>query len=376
MTRVRGLARRIAHGTFARMLLPRLLALGLASLLSACANTPPSSAPPGSYLCVLDKDAATLRLVEPNSGHLKDSVSTGNGPHECAVSPDGELVVVCNYGDGRRAGNTLSVYRFSERRITDTIDLAPHARPHGIAFVSNRNVLVTSETSQAVLEVDLTRGRVVRTLATGAETSHMLALTPDKRRAFTANLRANSISALDLEKGELIGTVPTGNQPEGLDVSPDGREVWVGHNADDKLVVLDARTLATLGEVPCGKLPIRVKCTPDGKYVLVSCARSGELAIVDRAARREVARVSLPARSASDPKASPDAEALNPVPVGIAVETRSRYAYVSLTAADQVAVIDLERRAVVRTFATGAGPDGLAWLWRRGVPSFLGDRDG
>lgn len=356
------------------MPLPRFSAFLCATIVSACASTNPSSAPPGSYLCVLDKGAATLRIIEPNSGHLKDSVSTGNGPHECAVSPDDELVVVCNYGD-QTPGNTLSVYRFSERRISDTIDLSPHQKPHGIAFLSNRRVLVTSETSQAVLEVDITRGRIVRTIETGAKASHMLAIGLDGTRAFTANIASGSVSAIDLEKGVLVGTVATGNQPEGIDVSPDGREVWVGHNGDQKLVVLDARTLAIQAEVPCGKLPIRVKCTWDGKYVLVSCALSGELAIIDRAARKEIARVALPKRASADPHAPLGADPFNPVPIGIAVETKSRYAYVSLAAADQVAVIDLEKRAVVRTFATGAGPDGLAWMWRRNAPGFLGERE-
>ena len=354
------------------MPIPRLSAVLCVSIVSACA-TQPSSAPPGSYLCVLDKGAATLRIVEPNSGHLKDSVSTGNGPHECAVSPDEELVVACNYGDGQSAGNTLTVYRFDERRVIATIDLAPHGRPHGIAFLSNRRVLVTSETSQAVLEVDVTFNRIVRTIETGAQGSHMLVITPDRTRAFTANVHSGTVSALDLEKGTRIATVPTGVQPEGIDVSPDGKEIWVGHNGDNKLVVLDAHTLAKLGELACGPVPIRVKCTWDGKYVLVSCAHSGELAIVDRAARKELARVALPHRAVTDPNAPPDAVASNPVPVGIAVESKNRYAYVALSAADLVAVIDLEKRAVVRTFATGAGPDGLAWMWRRNAPSFLGD---
>jgi DNA-binding beta-propeller fold protein YncE len=175
-----------------------------------------------------------------------------------------------------------------------------------IEFLSNRTVLVTSETSHAVIEVNLISEKVVRVMDTGADTSHMLSATPDKTRVFTANIRSGSISAIDLEKGQLIRCVPTGAEPEAIDVSPDGREVWVGHNAANKLVVLDAHSLEVVAEMPTGELPIRLKCTVDGQWVLVSCARSGEVMLIDRAARKELARIPcratrppIPRRSAS-----------------------------------------------------------------------------
>jgi len=344
---------------------PLLLSL---AFLAACASTDrPSSAPPGSYLAVLDKTDATLRLIEPNSGTLKDLVSTGNGPHECAIAPDGEILVVCNYGD-QQPGHTLTVWDLSERRVRATIDLSPHQRPHGIQFLSRRRALVTSETSRAVLEVDLARERVVRALDTGADTSHMLAIARDGDRVFTANIRSGTVSVIDLASGGLVASIPTGAQPEAIAVSPDGREVWVGHNQDEKLVVLDAHSLDILAELPCGRLPIRLAFTPDGSTVLVSCALSGEIAVIDRAARRETARIALPPRSTPDGTGD-----TNPLPIGIVVETKGRYAYVSLSAADRVAVIDLEQRAVVRTFETGRTPDGIAWIWRRKPYGFLGE---
>lgn len=323
---------------------------------------------------MLDKSDAVLRVIEPNSGTLKDSFPTGRGPHECASSPDGELLVVCNYGD-QQAGSTLSVFDLRERRLRDTIDLSPHQRPHGIAFSSERRVLVTSETSKAVLEVDLVRNRVVRTLDTGAAGSHMLALTRDGKRVFTANVHTGSVSAIDVESGQLVRTVSTGVQPEAIDVTPDGEEVWVGHNGDQKLVVLDARTLEKLAEVPCAKLPIRLTCTRDGKHVLVSCALSNEVAVFDRKERREIARIELPRRAEpAEGGLPPDVDPHVAVPVGILVEPQNRFAYVALNAADQVAVIDLERRSVVRTFATGRQPDGMSWISRREPFEFLGER--
>jgi YVTN family beta-propeller protein len=319
-----------------------------------------SSARPGNHLLVLNKGEATLAVIEPNSGATTRRAATGVGPHELAVSADGRYAVVADYGE-QTPGHTLTVYDMELERVTATIDLAPHTRPHGIAFLDQRStVLVTSETSKALLEVDLRGRKVVRVIPTGGDVSHMLALSPDRKRAYTSNMLSGTVSAIDLESGELVRSVPTGARPEAIAVSPDGREVWVGHNESNDLAILDARTLEELGRVACGPRPIRVEITPDGEHVLVSTLDSGELAVLDRRSRLEIARIAL----------APDADAgLNPAPVGIEIEPRGRFAYVALAGADRIAVVDLETWELRGHYATGKHPDGMAWS---SVPRFPG----
>ena len=344
--------------------------LCLATLvLSSCTGPRVASVAPGSYLVVLDKGDATLRMIEPNSAHVRDLAPTGNGPHEGAASPDGTLVVVCDYGD-RTPGHTLTLFDPLARHVTTTIALSPHTRPHGIAFLDQRStVLVTSETSKALLEVDVLARKVVRVIPTEAETTHMLAVTPDRSRVFTANMRSDSVSVIDLASGKLLQQIPTGRQPEAIAVSPDGREVWVGHNGDDKIVVLDARTLEKKAEFACAKTPIRIAFVPDGRLALVSCANSGDLAVFDAATRTETRRIALPrlasAAHAAQPAVGGDEAAGNPLPVGVLCEPDGDYAFVACTAADQVVVIDLAKMEVKSVIPTGRQPDGMTWLYKR-----------
>lgn len=338
-------------------------------LLASCNSSRIASAPPGSYLVVLDKADATLRMIEPNSAHVRDMVPTGTGPHEGAAAPDGSLVVVCDYGD-RTPGHTLTVFDPFARHVTATIDLSPHTRPHGIAFLDQRStVLVTSETSKALLMVDVRSRKVTRVIPTEAETSHMLALTPDHARVFTANMRSNSVSAIDLASGKVVKVIETGNQPEAIAVSPDGSEVWVGHNQDNKIVVLDAHTLEKKTEFACGAVPIRITFVPNGRLALVSCAESGELAVIEAAGKREWKRIALP-KNALTPEqlqgpAEEQAGAANPVPVGVLCDPDGKYAYVACTGANLVAVIDLATLELKGTIPTGKQPDGMTWLYNR-----------
>ena len=332
------------------------LLLTLAALaLGSCASDAIVPSRPGNYLVVVNHGEDSLSVIEPNSGHTRDVGPTGSAPREAAASRDGRWVVVGGSGDA-----TLTVYDLAERRRSTTIDLAPHARPHGIAFLDNRStVLVTSEASDSVLVVGLDSRRVERAIPSGGAGPHGLALSPDRRVAYTANL-SGSVSAYDLAQGELLRTAAVGVRLESIAASPDGRELWVVDVGHGRLVALDARTLERLAEVPCAGRPARAAPTADGAHVLVTARDPGELVVVDALARREVRRVALgPIAGAS---------AAGPAPVGLLVEPRGRYAFVALTAVDRVAVVDLSTWELAGRFETGDQPAGMAWayLWDPG----------
>src|SRR6267378_4152925 len=60
-------------------------------------------------LLILNKSDATLQFVDASSFETLGTVGTGEGPHEVAVSDDGKIAVVANYGTGPNPGTTLSV---------------------------------------------------------------------------------------------------------------------------------------------------------------------------------------------------------------------------------------------------------------------------
>jgi hypothetical protein len=161
--------------------------------------------------------------------------------------------------------------------------------------------------------------------------------------------------------------VEVGGQVEGLDVGPDGR-IWVGVNDGARVVVIDPRTLAIVATVQDLPVPIRVRVTPDGKTAVVSCLASGEVALIDTATLAVVARVPLekldPAPAGTPEGWTPG----SPMPVGIAIDLQSQYAFVSLAATDRVAVIDLAERRVRGHYEGLPGPDGLCWTFHRGDP--------
>jgi YVTN family beta-propeller protein len=301
---------------------------------------------PRPALLVLSKAEATLAVVDPATLQVVARVPTGEGPHEVAVSADRKLAFVSNYG-GSQPGSTLSVIEIATAKELRRVDLGALRRPHGIVVVDG-SVYFTAEVNRAIARYDPVANRVDRTVETGQVGTHMLVVTPDRKRLYTANIGSNTVSAIDLTTAQdppTVTQIAVGKAPEGIAISPDGREVWVGHNEDGGVSIIDTATNRVKETIQVGGMPIRLQFTPDGKRVLVSNPRGGELVVLDAATRKAIKRLPV-----------------GQTPVGIVVTPDGKRAFVATTAANRVAVIDLETLALTGTIAAGANPDGMAWV--------------
>jgi len=316
----------------------------------------------GSTLVVANKTDNTVDLLDLSTGQSVATLPTGYRPHEVAVSPDGTLAVVSNYGDRDQPGSSLTVIDLEQAKVVSTVDLGKHTRPHGLAWISSTQLAVTTEGSKHLLVVSPRSGRIDKEIKTGQKVSHMVAVTPDGKRAFVANIGSGSVTAIDLATGTKLRDIATGEGAEGIAVTPDGREVWVGNREADTLTILDPQTLEIRAEVPCRGFPIRVAPTPDGKKMLVSAAESGEVVVIDTKQRQEIFRRQLDLSTAADASTRlfGDRFGGSPVPVGLVVAPDGSSAWVAATQADAVVVIATAGLRVLGVLEAGKEPDGMA----------------
>lgn len=313
-------------------------------------------------LLVVRKSDDAVDFVDPGSGMRLASVTVGHAPHEISVSPDGHRAAVSNYGTRERPGTTLSILDLREPRELRRIELAPHARPHGVAWFAPDRVAVTTEGSRHLLVVDPDDGRIVTAVETGQEVSHMVAVSRDGRRAYVTSIGSGTTSAVDLAVGRKLGDIATGAGSEALALAPDGRELWVGARADGHLVIVDTERLAVTARLPLSGIPIRIAMTPDGNTVLVTCAGAGELVAFDVEGRGERARrkVDVPLAPGAEQRPFARIAPGSALPVGLLVSADGRSAYVAATMGDRVVQYDATTLAPLRDIAVGGEPDGLA----------------
>jgi DNA-binding beta-propeller fold protein YncE len=299
-------------------------------------------------LVVTNKGAASASIIDIASGTILATLPTGNGPHEVAITSDGALAIVTDYG-GQPGGNTLTVIDVPGMGVARTIDLGQYTRPHGIAVLSGDSlVAVTSESTRNVVIVNVRVGAVRRAIPTESAGSHMVAVTRDGSRFYTGDIGANTVSELDPQTGRRTRGWSVPAQPEAVNVTPDGSEVWVGSNAEGKVSVVNPQT----GEIRTAAeevgWPYRILFTPDQRTVLLPDLRREELRFIDRASLRELGRMSFSGAA----------------PQGITLTPDGRYAFQSLSQQQRVAVIDVAERRVLGHLPTGTAPDGVVYTAR------------
>ena len=312
-------------------------------------------------LAVANKAEATVSLIDLDTGDVVATLPTGEGPHEIGISPDGRFAIVTNYGTRQGDGNSLTLIDIPAASVLKTIDLGDYRRPHGVGWLDNRSAAVTVESNKALIVVDVDREKVTQSIGTDQEVSHMVALDPDRGRAYTANIGSGSITVLDLGKGVREINIATGDGAEGIAVSASGEHIWVTNRAADTITILDAGTLEPAGEIVSEGFPIRATATSRGQ-VLVTRARAGDLAIYDAATFDEIRVVSFDIESMDvEERLFGDRFGDSSVPIGVIVDGSGETAWVAHANADIITEIDLASGAVTRMLRAGREPDGMGF---------------
>jgi YVTN family beta-propeller protein len=330
----------------------RISIVALVAFASACNGTAPVQVEqqprPDSVLeVVVANQGSRSASVLDDPGITMRHVSVGEGPHEAAVSPNGRIAVVTIYG-AQTPGNRLSVIDLVGDTVVRTIDLGTYTRPHGAVFLagSSDRVAVTSESTQNVVLVNVATGTIEGAVPTQARASHMVAVTADGARGFTANVIDHTVSELDLVNRRFVRSFAVPNQPEGIAVTPDGREVWVGSNATGAVTVIATQT-GTVAHTFSGIVfPYRLTASPDGKLMAIVDGQGGKLHIADVAQHRIIGAVDLTQ------------------PRGVAFSPDSRTAYVT-QGGGSLAIIDVAGLQVTRSIPVQISPDGVGVGMRR-----------
>lgn len=323
------------------------------ALLAGCMSSPgPDDSGVGdAAVFVANKRGNTLTKIDFATGEKVIEVPSCRNPHELAVSPDGLHVALACY-----AGTTVAVFDTATLATVTAIDLGENARPHGIEWHANGSIYVTAEGRKSIFRIVDPLGDKPDKLefATGQAGSHMLAVSPDGRHAWTTDLGAGTVTAIDLVTRRAPRSVRVGEEPEGIDLSPDGKSLWVSARKSDAAIELDPVTLAVRRQVATGRFPLRLAIRPQGDVAITSNLADGSLSVIDLATGsvRQAITVSGPA------------EAEQRQQVTIVWSDDGRRIYAAETGTDTIAEVDYAGGTVTRRFTTGEGGDGLAVLSR------------
>jgi YVTN family beta-propeller protein len=316
-----------------------------------------SSAGSGTLVVANMRDN-TASIIDIASRKTIATLPTGQGPHEVAVSHDGRWAVVSNYGVRGAPGNTLTVIDVIKAIVARTIDLGIHQRPHSSAFLpGDQTLVVTSEASKALVIINFASGQVEAAIPTNGLGSHMVALSADGKRAWTANIGDGTVSELDVAGRTYVTTIPAVTRNEGIAVTPDGSQVWVGSNVAKTVSVVDTKTRTITKTYSGYGFPYRLAVTPDGRTAVVADPELSKVHFFDVASLTELGVLDVPPDSVEATAEFPGQAA----PEGLIISRDGKNVYVALQGASRVAEIDIASRRITGRMITGAAPDGIGY---------------
>jgi YVTN family beta-propeller protein len=295
-------------------------------------------------LIVANKHSNTLCYVDPETYKILDTIPTGPNPHEIVITPDGRWAYLSNYAP---PGNTISLIDLPGRKHVKQIPTGRATRIHGAAIAPDgKFAYFTAGQTGLVVEVDTSTQSVTRTIPTEGKISHMVLVSPDGRRLYTANIESEDVSVIDRATGRVITKIPCGKGVEGIAFTPDGKQLWAANQTGGTMTIIDAASDRAVETFPCGEMPVRIRFTRDGRLALVPCwSEKGVVIVIDTATRKELMRIPV-GRFA----------------IGIELSPDGRKAFVGCEHDDGIHVIDLAKLAVEAVIKTGNGPDPMM-LW-------------
>ncbi|MCE7991758.1 MAG: YncE family protein [Roseivirga sp.] len=328
---------------------------GLFTLVFSCLLTLSGQATEPGTLVVLNKGDHTASILNAEDGELIATIATGIAPHEVAISPDGKMAAVGNYGDRQSAGNSISIIDLTQLKVVKTISLGEYTRPHGIRFLTPDVLIATAEAQQKIIKVSIKEEKVIAVISTTQRASHMVVLDKQQQMAYTANIVEGTVSKLNLKLNKLEKIFSATAGIEGIGISPDGTEVWVANRNNNEVLVMDAASGEITNKMPSPELPFRVEFSPDGGTVVVPNAVSGDLSVFNATTKELTGTIKISGTEWNGDTIQ------NPQPVGLIVGAAGKNVYVNCQGIGQVVSINLESMEIEGLFKAGNGPDGIGF---------------
>jgi YVTN family beta-propeller protein len=302
-------------------------------------------------LLVAQKGDRSLAIVDPVAGKVLASVpENGNTGHEVTASPDGRYAYVPIYGNsgvGKPGtdGTNMVIIDLAARKIVGNVDFGHGVRPHDPVIGPKDGLLyVTTELDQSVTIIDPKTFKIIGAIPTGQAESHMLVISRDGRRGYTANVGPGTVSVLDMRARKTLQVIKVSGDTQRISISPDDRWVFTADQTTPRMAVIDTATNTVHAWIPMAGVGYGSASTPDGKWLLVALPDVNKVAVIDLTTMKVARNVDVAA-----------------YPQAIVVNPDNKTAYVSCMHADKVSEIDISTGKETREFATGKQTDGLAW---------------
>jgi YVTN family beta-propeller protein len=164
-------------------------------------------------------------------------------------------------------------------------------------------------------------------------------------RAYATNEGAGTISVIDIATDTVASTIDTGGKPRGLAVCKGSKKLYVTEQTKAQLWVIDPVKAVIEQRVQLGESPEAVYCSPNGDWLGIANEGANSISFIHTQRLKVEFEIPVHGKNPEHGVFSPDGKLM----------------LVSAEEADQVDVLDIEKRKQVGSIKVGERPRGIAF---------------
>ena len=181
------------------------------------------------------------RLWLDRAGQVVEKVvefKSGHHPKGLRFTPDGEEIWASFLG----GPPSTAGYDARTGEELHELTLGKHGAVEVIYSLDGERVYASQMETASVYEIDRDSGALLRTLATKATWSKVMALSPEGDRLYVSNWVSSDITEFDLETGEVLRELDTIDTPRGMWMDPAGEWLYVVGFGDGRMQRVEVAT--------------------------------------------------------------------------------------------------------------------------------------
>jgi DNA-binding beta-propeller fold protein YncE len=230
----------------------------------------------------------SLTPIDPRTGKPGKRVSVAD-PYNLYFTPDGSYGIVVAERLKRLD------FRFAHTmRLHNSLAVPTCAGVDHMDFTANgRYLLASCEFSGRMIEVDVRRERVLRTIGLrGGAMPQDVKLSPDGRTFYVADMASNGVWLIDARRFRKTGFVSTGLGAHGLYASRDSRYLYISNRGEGSVSVLSFRKRKVVRKWHIkGGSPDMGGVSADGRVLWLSGRYDAEVYAISTRSGRLLARI-------------------------------------------------------------------------------------
>lgn len=223
-------------------------------------------------LYVINTGSSSVSVIDPTTNQVIATIPVNDRPTGGVYNPESETILIGNKGNST-VENTMTIIDAATNEAIDNGGAGYW--PWSMVFNPiNEDIYVTNRNTESVTVIDGDSNEEEENIPVGSDPMG-IAVNPDTEKIYITHnkgINAGTVSVLDAETNEIIGTISLGNhtRPLAVTINPNNNTVYVTDQAENGIFVIDGVTDSLIGNMSTSTDPVGATFYPENEALYIT----------------------------------------------------------------------------------------------------------